>query len=172
MGIFYFARGSALRNAPRNKRHRSHLQQKLNVSVDACSSLASLVALLYATLLAINATAHTCNKNSTFPLTRARLSLRSWLCSERKKISLFRDIKRKNVNKRKDNSLLRNFYSTQKCFSLNQYFLFPHFQKIVLPITIRRDRKDLNPLYLSLFQRSQSSQSAMLHSFLLLFAFP
>ena len=31
---------------PRAKRQRSHLQRKLNVSVDACSSLASLVPLL------------------------------------------------------------------------------------------------------------------------------
>ena len=67
------------------QRQRSHLQRKLNVSVDACSSLTSFVALLYAMLLALNANAHTYNENSTFPLMRVRLSLRSWLCSEQKK---------------------------------------------------------------------------------------
>ena len=33
------------------------------------------------THLALNATARFCNENSTFPLSQARLSLRSWLCS-------------------------------------------------------------------------------------------
>ena len=82
------------------QRHRSHLQRKFNISVDACSSLSSFVALLYAALLAVNATARTYNENSTFPLMRARLSLRSWLCSERKKKTYFA-ISRWKINRKK-----------------------------------------------------------------------
>ena len=69
-------------------------------------------------LLAINATAHTCNENSTFPLSRVHLSLCSWLCSE----SVLNFAERNQVFTSLLLSFISDFapYGTTLCFALRK----------------------------------------------------